>query len=66
MQSAYLKLMKWAAPKGLSEDKDVKIITMFSAGFELKVTKKYYPNKNCNSGITPAKAVAYLNGKSIL
>lgn len=35
MQDAYLKLMKWATPKGLLENQNVKIITIYHDSFKI-------------------------------
>lgn len=35
MQDAYVKLMKWAIPKGLLENKDVKIITIYHDSYKI-------------------------------
>lgn len=35
MQDAYLKLMKWAIPKGILENKDVKIVTIYHDSYKI-------------------------------
>jgi AraC family transcriptional regulator len=40
MHNAYSKLMKWAAPKGLSENENLKIVTIYHDSFKISEPEK--------------------------